>query len=838
MVFNTITVGASVTPTVVETYFNHYLNRKPLHQKPTAHISYHEGLKLIRQFLEYASHHTVEDIQGFTSQWVPHARWIKVDEVTIPEENITKGAKLIEAQLGHHSIQTVGGSRWWQWRRHGGALKAEWIEMRTDFNQRKKVGEKSRRIMLYVHGGAYFFGSVDEHRYQIQRHARKLKARVLARYLVLLLTFCRLPNIILARYRLAPQFPFPCGLHDCLSAYLYLLTEQEPSTIILAGDSAGGGMITSMMVILRDQGIPLPAGAILISPWVDLTHSFQSVAGDNSSDYIPAHGFMSKPSASWPPPNSDDMLDIAQEAVGRIGKSMDLSSAHEREAVQGFSIIPHAEIPAAERHTSANGLNDTNSTGTADNTIPGAGHELSIIIEDKLVQIKDQIQMYTTNQLISHPLVSPVLQPSLGGLPPLLILTGGGEVLRDEQIYLAHKAANPTKYPPADVYLDAIPHGREQVSKWKGTDVQLQVWDDCCHVTPTLSFTRPAKFMYRSVAQFGAWALARAQKTEIEIMDDDNVSVISNDSDETDIGKEPGNEASASGLSTIQIGRAGDPLPSFRGHMVRQRVDRHGAIFPLGAPSTLPALNLPANEIGVIKEGPVGKWMAAKKKWDTKYAAEKRKVQKQRVNEMIAGFEGFGDDEAPPPSALAGRRIRNMPKEEKRKRSWGMSLWTIWGSKHDEKTRSLISDANHQIKREEKAEQEPESSVIDPTGAADTKKPGIEHRSPSHQRAVTDEGQALATETASINDENTITAEILLQNDEDPNLLGPTSAVKNKQTHDVKTLASLRPNAGPVAFPFKLAPPDRQAANASTLTLTSEAGVATVVPATKLSLPK
>ena len=46
-----------------------------------------------------------------------------------------------------------------------------------------------------------------------------------------------------ARYRLAPQFPFPCGLHDCLAAYLYLLTKNDPSTIILAGDSAGGGMV-------------------------------------------------------------------------------------------------------------------------------------------------------------------------------------------------------------------------------------------------------------------------------------------------------------------------------------------------------------------------------------------------------------------------------------------------------------------------------------------------------------------------------------------------------------------------------------------------------------------
>jgi acetyl esterase/lipase len=138
-------------------------------------------LKLIRQFLEYASHHTVEEIQGFTSQWVPNPRWVKVDEIKIPQDQISQAAKALQEQLGHKGIQKVGGETWWQWRRDNADLKAEWIEMRSDHVERKKKSEKSKRVMLYVHGGAYFFGSVDEHRYQMQRHARKLKARVLAR---------------------------------------------------------------------------------------------------------------------------------------------------------------------------------------------------------------------------------------------------------------------------------------------------------------------------------------------------------------------------------------------------------------------------------------------------------------------------------------------------------------------------------------------------------------------------------------------------------------------------------------------------------------------------------
>lgn len=218
----------------------------------------------------------------------------------MPGGQLDHAASLLEAQLGPDGIRKVGGRKWWQWRRpEADTLQAEWIEMRSDYNDRKKSGDAAgKRVMLYVHGGAYFFGSIDMHRYQMQRHARKLKARVFA------------PD-----YRLSPQFPFPCGLQDCLAAYLYLLTSHEPNTIVLAGDSAGGGMLLSVMVILRDQGIPLPAGAILMSPWCDLTHSFPSVAADAPFDYIPQAGFHHKPSPAWPPPNDDELQELKKLAL-------------------------------------------------------------------------------------------------------------------------------------------------------------------------------------------------------------------------------------------------------------------------------------------------------------------------------------------------------------------------------------------------------------------------------------------------------------------------------------------------------------------------------------------
>ena len=136
---------------------------------------------MIRQFLKHASHHTVEDIQGFTSQRVPNPRWVKVDIVTIPQKSLDEAKDAICAQLGQCGIEKVGGERWWQWRKEGSLLQTEWIEMKRDYARRKETGGASKRVMLYVHGGAYFFGSVDEHRYQMQRHARKLEARVFAR---------------------------------------------------------------------------------------------------------------------------------------------------------------------------------------------------------------------------------------------------------------------------------------------------------------------------------------------------------------------------------------------------------------------------------------------------------------------------------------------------------------------------------------------------------------------------------------------------------------------------------------------------------------------------------
>ena len=118
-------------------------------------------------------------------------------------------------------------------------------------------------------------------------------------------------------------------------------------------------------------------------------------------------------------------------------------------------------------------------------------------IDGKEVEVKDQIQLYATNVQLTHPIVSPVLQPSLGGLPPcaieatgqrsscrLYILCGDSEVLRDEIIYLAHRAARPLAYPLRKELLEANPDRTRLAKKFneQPTKVHLQCFDGACHV--------------------------------------------------------------------------------------------------------------------------------------------------------------------------------------------------------------------------------------------------------------------------------------------------------------------------------------------------------------------
>jgi len=129
-------------------------------------------------------------------------------------------------------------------------------------------GTRDERVVLYLHGGGYCVGSPLTHRDIAWRLSAASAARVL-----------------LLDYRRAPENIFPTAVHDVVAAYRWLLEQGiDPAHLALAGDSAGGGLALAAMVQLRDEGIPQPAAAALLSPWVDLAltgGSLHSRAGDD-----------------------------------------------------------------------------------------------------------------------------------------------------------------------------------------------------------------------------------------------------------------------------------------------------------------------------------------------------------------------------------------------------------------------------------------------------------------------------------------------------------------------------------------------------------------------------
>jgi acetyl esterase/lipase len=122
-------------------------------------------------------------------------------------------------------------------------------------------GARADKILLYLHGGAYILGSRRTHRQLASHMARE--AGVTA---------------ILPEYRLAPEHPFPAGIDDAVAVYRALLESGYSSDdIVISGDSAGGGLTMATLLALRHAGDPLPAAAVLLSPFLDVTGSGESV---------------------------------------------------------------------------------------------------------------------------------------------------------------------------------------------------------------------------------------------------------------------------------------------------------------------------------------------------------------------------------------------------------------------------------------------------------------------------------------------------------------------------------------------------------------------------------
>jgi monoterpene epsilon-lactone hydrolase len=124
------------------------------------------------------------------------------------------------------------------------------------------------RTILYLFGGGYMLGSPASRRKTAGHLALAAKARVLV------------PN-----YQLAPEHPFPAAVNDAVRAYEWLLADgEEPSKIVVAGDSSGGGLAVATVIAVRDRGLSMPAGVVALSPWADLTCSGDSMTSRAATD--------------------------------------------------------------------------------------------------------------------------------------------------------------------------------------------------------------------------------------------------------------------------------------------------------------------------------------------------------------------------------------------------------------------------------------------------------------------------------------------------------------------------------------------------------------------------
>jgi epsilon-lactone hydrolase len=141
----------------------------------------------------------------------------------------------------------------------------------------------AQRAMLFLHGGAYIAGGIESHRHLAVEAGRVARVRTLA-----------------LDYRLAPEHPFPAALDDALGGYRYLLSQgYAPADIVLAGESAGGGLALATLVALRDAGAPLPGCVWLSSPWTDLTMSGDSMRSKADVDPLIQKPYLHEAAAAY-----------------------------------------------------------------------------------------------------------------------------------------------------------------------------------------------------------------------------------------------------------------------------------------------------------------------------------------------------------------------------------------------------------------------------------------------------------------------------------------------------------------------------------------------------------
>ncbi|KAF9945716.1 hypothetical protein BGZ65_010454 [Modicella reniformis] len=265
-------------PLLIGTTVSHYTSGPP---KPSWSYKFNIIMALVKAFAGHMDDHPLKQTQAMSQlsdKYAPVHSGANASESIVPNNYRDKAATYVETLLQDQGIDST--KLGWDWKndpRAEKALKGEWTETKIKDD---KFAEG--RTVLYLHGGGYFLCSIRTHRWATWSMARLGGAKVFA-----------------VDYRLAPDSPFPAAIHDALAAYLYLLdpptdsgiTPVDPKNLIIMGDSAGGGLTFATMLAIRDAGLPMPAGIIGWSPWIDLLYSMPSILVNVLTDYLPSEGF-------------------------------------------------------------------------------------------------------------------------------------------------------------------------------------------------------------------------------------------------------------------------------------------------------------------------------------------------------------------------------------------------------------------------------------------------------------------------------------------------------------------------------------------------------------------
>ncbi|NDY55766.1 alpha/beta hydrolase [Desulfovibrio sulfodismutans] len=142
-----------------------------------------------------------------------------------------------------------------------GGIAAEWL---------RPAAAPGNKAILYVHGGGYVSGSCADHRGFVSAFANRLGYAALT-----------------YDYRLAPEHPYPAAVEDSIAAYRGLLVTHRPGDILVAGESAGGGLALALLFAIRKYALPMPCAAVAISPWTDLTCSSAGYSTRNERSVAP-----------------------------------------------------------------------------------------------------------------------------------------------------------------------------------------------------------------------------------------------------------------------------------------------------------------------------------------------------------------------------------------------------------------------------------------------------------------------------------------------------------------------------------------------------------------------